>query len=180
MKKFTLLLILGLSVTTVFAQRENQKWYNNGIGIRAELVSSPMLEGIDFEHFFKYRFAVDAMFLTEFQTTYEGALLFKYVASYPNLASYFRWYCGAGIIGGTEMRSKNNEDALDLYYFGPTGCLGTGYSFHNVPINIGIEWRPSWNAYYKNFPKESPNTDRINVKSVAVTARFITRNKYKR
>lgn len=179
MKKFILTLILGLSISTVFAQRENQKWYNNGIGPRVEIVSSPMLEGIDYEHFFKYRFAMDMMFLTEFHTCYEGALLFKYVASYPNLPSYFRWYCGGGIIGGTEMRSKEIETAKDLYYFGPTACLGTGYSFKKVPINIGIEWRPSLNAYYKNFDKNEPNRDRMNVKTVALTLRFITRNKYR-
>jgi len=179
MKKFILVLLVAFSSTCVFAQRENQKWYNNGIGPRVEIVSSPMLEGIDYEHFFKYRFAMDMMFLTEFNTCYEGGLMFKYVASYPNLASYFRWYCGGGIIGGTELRSKEIEGAKDLVYVGPTACLGTGYNFKKIPINIGMEWRPSWNAYYKNFDKNEPNRDRLNAKSVAFTLRFITRNQYK-
>ena len=101
------------------------------------------------------------------------------MASYPNIASYLRWYCGGGLIGGTELRSKEIEGAKDLVYFGPTGCLGTGYNFKKIPINIGIEWRPSWNAYYKNFDKNEPNRDRLNVKTVAFTLRLITRNKYK-
>lgn len=180
MKKFTLLLlILGLSITTAFAQRENQKWYNNGIGLRCEVVSSPMLEGIDFEHFFHYRFGMNLMVLTEFHTTYEAALLFKYVASYPNIESYLRWYCGIGIIAGSEDKSEDLKMAEDVIYVGPTACLGTGYNFKKIPLNIGIEWRPSWNVYYKNFDKGNPNSDKLNVKTVAVTARFITRNKYK-
>ncbi|MCQ2959194.1 MAG: hypothetical protein MJ198_03280 [Bacteroidales bacterium] len=180
MKRFTVLLILWLSCFSVFAQRENQKWYNNGIGLRAEVVSTPMLEGIDYDHFFHYRFGMNMMFLTEFHSAYEGAILFKYVASYPNLTSRMRWYCGGGIVGGAEMRSKDLETAEDIYYAGPTACLGTGYSFKKAPINLGIEWRPSWKAYYKNYDKNSPNQDKLNIKTVALTVRFITWNKYKK
>lgn len=180
MKKCVLIIVLCSCINMLYAQRDNQKWYLNGIGLRLEAVSTPALEGVDYEHFFNPRFAVNAMFLTEFHTVYEGGLLFKYVAPYPNITSRLRWYAGGGFTGGTEIGNKELQETEDNVYLGPAACLGTGYSFEKIPLNICVEWKPVWNVYDKLYDKTKPNQDRLDVKTVAITLRFITRDKYKR
>lgn len=179
MKKFLCILAISLCTLASFAQRDNQKWYRNGFGARAEFTSAETnLAGLDIETFLKPKFGLNLMALSDFKLIYEGALLGKYVSAFPNVSSNLRWYTGFGVYGGYESKNKEIETSLEKYYFGPLACLGAGYSFDNLPINIGIEWRPSIKAYYKNFVRQ-PNKERLNAKSIMITIRFITRNQYK-
>jgi len=179
MKKLLCILAISLCTLSSFAQRDNQKWYNNGFGFRGEIASAEAyLAGIDYEGFFSPSFGINMMAITDFTVIYEGAILGKFVAPYPNVRSNLRWYCGLGVFGGYMSANKEIETSLEKYYFGPVASIGTGYAFTNIPIHIGIEWRPSLKAYYKNYVLEA-NRYRLNVKSVVITIRFITRNKYK-
>ncbi len=179
MKKLLCILTISLCTLSSFAQRDNQKWYRNGFGFRGEIASAEAyLAGLDYEGFFSPQFGINMMAITDFTVIYEGAILAKYVAPYPNVASNLRWYSGLGIFGGYMSANKEIETSLEKYYFGPVASIGTGYSFDKVPINICIEWRPSIKAYYKNYVREA-NRYRLNAKSVVLTIRFITRNQYK-
>ncbi|MBO7054957.1 MAG: hypothetical protein J6W37_06195 [Bacteroidales bacterium] len=187
MKRFILLLILGLSITTVFAQRDNQKWYLNGFGGRLELgASSNNLMGIDLSHFFRPKFDVNAFFISNWDFTtsgiYLGGVLAKYVSPYPNISSRLRWYAGVGLQGAgqpiyeVDGVTKTGDTQIT---FGPTAVLGTGYSFQAIPINICVEWRPSWDVVYTHFNPNAPNSERMQVAVFGFVIRYITGNKYK-
>ena len=179
MKKLLCILVISLCALTTVAQRASQKWFRNGIGLRAEVTSTnAYLGGLDYETYIKPEFGLNVMALTDFCMIYEGALVAKYNLPFPNIDSHLRWYTGGGIYGGYESKNKEVETSIDKYYFGPLLCLGTGYSFEKVPINICIEWRPSIKAYYKNYVLQ-PNRERLNAKSVMITVRFYTKDQVK-
>ena len=51
MKRFLFVLLLSMSVSVVFGQRDNQKWYLNGIGGRLEVgADSDNLMGLNYGH----------------------------------------------------------------------------------------------------------------------------------
>lgn len=158
MKKILLVGLLSFFVSSVFAQRDNEKWYLNGLGIRLEVgADSDNLSGIEYNHFFRPRFAVSALYISnwDFSTSciYEGAIMAKYVAAYPNLSSHLRWYAGGGIeffgMGIRDYDGKTKTGDVRLLC-GPTAVIGTGYTFKKAPINICVEWRPTIYAIHQH------------------------------
>lgn len=181
MKKYVLVVLLWLSALSVFAQRENQKWYLNGIGPRVEFgASSNQLMGLEYDHFFRTRFKMAAMFLSNFDNIYQGSIIGDYVAAFPNIGSRLRWYGGGGLlIGGKPMYDLNGgKTGVKQVYVGLTGALGIGYSVKKIPLNASIEWHPNLNFIYTHFQKNNANNERLQTAIVAVTLRFITGNKY--
>ena len=54
-----------------------------------------------------------------------------------------RWYIGPGAhIGFYDYYKKNNH--IDGTYFGIDGVLGLDYKFRGAPINMSIDWQPSF------------------------------------
>lgn len=187
MKRLILFILLGLSITSVFAQRDNQKWYLNGFGGRLEVgASSNNVMGFDLSHFFGTRFDVNAYFVSNWDFTtsgiYQGGALAKYVAPYPNISSRLRWYAGVGLqaagkpIYEYDGVTKTGEAQIT---FGPTAVLGTGYVFKLIPINLCVEWRPSWDVVYTHFNPNAPNSERMQIAVFAFVIRYVTGNKYK-
>jgi hypothetical protein len=55
-----------------------------------------------------------------------------------------KWYIGPGAHVGfwnTKYKDRYNNDGA---YFGVDGVLGLDYKFTNAPINISLDWQPSW------------------------------------
>ncbi len=180
MRKFVLVVLLWISAVSVFAQRDNQKWYLNGFGARIEFgASSNQLMGFEYDHFFRTKFDLSTLFISNFDNIYQGCIIGKYVASFPNIGSRLRWYGGGGIMaGGKPMYDLDYQrTGTKQVYVALTGALGIGYSFKKAPLNATIEWRPDLNVIYTHFQKNNANNERLQTAIVAATLRFITRNK---
>jgi len=60
-----------------------------------------------------------------------------------NGAPGLRWYVGPGAhIGFYDYYNRNNH--IDGTYFGVDGVLGLDYKFNGAPINMSIDWQPSF------------------------------------
>ena len=60
-----------------------------------------------------------------------------------NGAPGLRWYIGPGAhIGFYDYYNRNNH--IDGTYFGVDGVLGLDYKFKGAPINMSIDWQPSF------------------------------------
>ena len=58
-------------------------------------------------------------------------------------AKGLKWYIGPGAhIGFYDYYNNNNH--IDGTYFGIDGVLGLDYKFTGAPINISIDWQPSF------------------------------------
>lgn len=58
-------------------------------------------------------------------------------------AAGLRWYIGPGAhLGFYDYFKANNR--IDGTYIGIDGVLGLDYKFHGAPINISIDWQPSF------------------------------------
>ena len=184
MKKFILVLLLGLSASLVFGQRDNQKWYLNGIGGRLEVgADSDNLMGLNYGHFFRPKFAMEAMFISNWDftsgTIYEGAVLAKYVTPFPNISSRLRWYAGGGweLMGQGIKEFDGETKSGDVRILsGPTAVLGIGYNIPVIPVNVCVEWRPTIYLIHKN---RSVNDVPEKFAIFAFTLSYITRDKYK-
>jgi hypothetical protein len=60
-----------------------------------------------------------------------------------NDAPGLRWYVGPGAhIGFYDYYNRNNH--IDGTYFGVDGVLGLDYKFNGAPINMSVDWQPSF------------------------------------
>lgn len=60
-----------------------------------------------------------------------------------NGAPGLKWYIGPGAhIGFYDYYKSNNH--VDGTYFGIDGVLGLDYKFNGAPINMSIDWQPSF------------------------------------
>ena len=58
-------------------------------------------------------------------------------------ATGLKWYVGPGAhIGFYDYFTRNNH--IDGTYLGIDGVLGLDYKFNSAPINISIDWQPSF------------------------------------
>jgi hypothetical protein len=58
-------------------------------------------------------------------------------------ATGLKWYVGPGAhIGFYDYYNRNNH--IDGTYLGIDGVLGLDYKFNGAPINISIDWQPSF------------------------------------
>ena len=58
-------------------------------------------------------------------------------------ASGLKWYIGPGAhIGFYDYYNRNNR--IDGTYFGIDGVLGLDYKFKGAPINMSVDWQPSF------------------------------------
>lgn len=183
MKKIFIVTLLSLCVSSLFAQRDDEKWYLNGLGFRLEVgADSDNLMGVEYNHFFRQRFDITALYISNWDFSssciYEGAIMAKYVASYPNLSSRLRWYAGGGIeCMGQSLRDYDGKTKTGevRVLFGPTVVIGTGYSLKKIPINATVEWRPSLYLAHKN---RSINDTAEKFAIFAFTISYITSNRY--
>ena len=58
-------------------------------------------------------------------------------------ASGLKWYIGPGVHVGFYDYVKNNY-RIDGTYVGIDGVLGLDYKFNEAPINISLDWQPSF------------------------------------
>ncbi|MFM6976796.1 MAG: hypothetical protein ACKOW2_08130 [Sphingobacteriaceae bacterium] len=153
MKKSLLLfaLVLGLSYSSSFAQ------YKNALGGRFGTAN-----GLTFKTFVGKNQALD--FILNFQSN-KSYDYFRFSGLYEihnsiNNADGLRWYYGfGGTIGSQKDKATNESDVL----LGIDGVLGLDYKFREAPINLALDWKPTFVV--------SPNTA-FNGEGLGLSLRF--------
>jgi hypothetical protein len=143
MKKivFTLLIIFCI-VSVNYAQD-----YSTGIGLRAGFES-----GITLKHFISQRSALEGIIATRWQG-FEFTGLYE-IHNQAFHTERLKWYFGfgahIGVWNGNDVYwgTPGNKYAV----LGIDGILGMEYDLKEIPVNIGIDWKPALNVLgYEGF-----------------------------
>lgn len=129
-------IIFGSIVSNGQSKSTNSSSYNTALGVKF------YPGGITLKHFFN-------------GTNNAGELIgyfwnrgFRITGLYEihgdiNGAPGLKWYIGPGAhIGFYDYYTRNNH--IDGTYFGIDGVLGLDYKFKGAPINMSIDWQPSF------------------------------------
>lgn len=179
MKRTILILSILLSVHFCYAQNANQKWFNYGIGLRAEICQTNHSGiGLDVEHYFHPNFSINLTALTDVLIYTDASTYAKYTNIFYDLHPHLRWFAGAGFryrrtlkIDDNGIRQKHDARIC----MGPSLMIGMGYTFKKAPINICIDWRPAINLIWINRQKGHYDDDWLQMAQVGVTLRFVTK-----
>lgn len=145
-QKLTLLLLLTIGFVGLSQQKANAQAlgtsYQNAIGGRFGVAN-----GITFKHFMNDRNALD--FILNFRAKKNHYSSFRLVGLYEihapiANAAGLRWYYGVGGgIGSYTYKDDGRRHDSDVY-LSVDGVLGLDYKFNNAPINIALDWKPSF------------------------------------
>jgi hypothetical protein len=132
-RKLLLLLLFALSSTVTFAQRERlDLTYKTAIGARF----TPFGVSLKVNNAYRKR-SVEA--IAYFQdNTYVGTFLY-----YWNLTLDKKFTTRLYFGGGGQAGYSNKNDASDAFG-GAVGVVGLDYKFQKLPINISLDWQPSF------------------------------------
>jgi len=134
-----------LIVTLFFAfsllLKINSQEYIDAIGIRAGESF-----GVTYKHFFNEKLAIEAAVMSRWHGIYSMGLIELH--SQVMDIKGFEWYIGAGPSGG--FWSYNNDikwldPGKSAFVFGITATAGLEYNLKDVPLAIGIDWKPAIN-----------------------------------
>jgi len=137
MKKGIVLITIMIACVTISLRAQN---YNTGLGLRVGLNN-----GVTLKHFVSDRSAFEGLLETRWRGfAITGLYELHNDLEYNNL----RWYYGFG--GHIGFFSGYNDhpwaDAdKDYTIIGADGILGIEYTFDEVPVNIGLDWKPMFN-----------------------------------
>jgi hypothetical protein len=136
MKKIILTLALVIFISA-FASAQD---YNTGVGLRLGFSN-----GLTVKHFLSQRSAVEGLLATRWRG-FEITGLFE-VHNQAFDVERLNWYYGfGGHIGFWNGDNTTWGDVGTNYtLIGIDGILGIEYNFSEVPINIGLDWKPAFN-----------------------------------
>lgn len=130
-KEFLLTLVLAVTVVTL----ANAQDYKTGIGLRGGLYN-----GLTIKHFIGEKAALEGLILTRW-SGFEITGLYE-IHNRVFDVDRLNWYYGldahVGFYGSNYAGGSVTVANID-------GILGLEYSFKEIPINIGIDWKPAFN-----------------------------------
>jgi hypothetical protein len=136
MKKNLILIAFCLCIATIVSAQE----YKTGIGIRAGFSS-----GLTIKYFENHNVALEGLLTTRWQG-FDITGLYE-VHNQAFEVDHLNWYYGGGahlgFYNGSNASWGKNGTAYTVV--GIDGILGLEYSFDDIPINIGIDWKPALN-----------------------------------
>jgi hypothetical protein len=123
--------------------------YNTGIGLRLGFN-----QGLTVKHFVGEKSAFEFLLATRWRG-FEITGLYEIHNQFFN-AERLNWYFGfGGHIGfwnGDYTYKRWGEEGRNYTVIGIDGILGLEYNFVEVPINIGLDWKPAYNiSGYSGF-----------------------------
>ncbi|MDP4223560.1 MAG: hypothetical protein Q8868_09630 [Bacteroidota bacterium] len=136
MKKILLTLTFVLFLTLSSSGQD----YNTGVGLRLGFYN-----GLAVKHFLGDRSAVEGILVTRWRGFELTGLYEMHNQAFD--IERLRWYFGGG--GHIGFWNGDNtpwgERATNYTLAGIDGVLGIEYSFREVPINVGLDWKPEVN-----------------------------------
>lgn len=138
MKKFGITILLALSCF-VFSNAQD---YNTGIGLRAGFTN-----GLTIKHFVSSKSALEAIVASRWRGLELTGLYEIHNRAFQT--DRLKWYIGfGGHIGfwnGDYTNPYWGVAGTSYTVVGLDGILGLEYSFLQVPLNLGIDWKPAFN-----------------------------------
>jgi hypothetical protein len=136
MRKGFMTFLMIISIVVMASAQE----YKTGIGIRAGFSS-----GLTIKHFESYKAAFEGLLTTRWQGFDITGLYEIHNKAFE--VEHLNWYYGGGahlgFYNGNYVSWGNNGTAYTVV--GIDGILGIEYTFSELPINIGIDWKPALN-----------------------------------
>jgi len=136
MKKFLITCLFAFSLASIGIAQD----YNTGIGLRAGFD-----QGLTVKHFIGTKSALEGILATRWRG-FEITGLYE-IHNQAFKAERLKWYFGFGGHVGfwNGDHATWGEPGVSYTVIGIDGILGLEYSFREVPINLGIDWKPSYN-----------------------------------
>lgn len=134
MKKLFFALALLLTTTLI----SNAQDYSTGIGFRGGIYN-----GITVKHFINSENALEGILSTRWSGFNVTGLyeIHNNTFDTPGL----KWYYGAGgHLGTYDGNNKRYDDGDNHLVIGIDGIIGIEYSFAEAPINLGLDWKPTF------------------------------------
>ncbi len=130
-----LLLLTGISFAT-FTQD-----YHTGLGIRLGYAS-----GITAKHFFTTDAAVEGILTTRWDGFNITGLYERHLPVFDTEGFYFL-YGGGGHFGLWDIKKFNpdSDQSGNQVFLGIDGIIGLEYIFADVPLSLGLDWKPGFN-----------------------------------
>jgi hypothetical protein len=143
MKKIVLTFLIAFSIIAINYAQD----YNTGIGLRGGFES-----GITLKHFISEKSALEGIVATrwrgvEFTGLYE-------IHNQAFHVERLNWYFGFGAHVGFWNGNYAGWGTPGNHYavLGIDGILGMEYNLREIPVNIGIDWKPALNVLgYQGF-----------------------------
>jgi hypothetical protein len=140
MKKLYIITLGILISISSFAQNKtiNSLTYKSSAGVRVGVLSNLASGGLNLKTFISDNEAVELISIfTKNGTTFVGLYeLHGDLSSEENI----KWYLGGGINTSIYKVTGANSFAV----FGITGVAGVDYKFKDLPINLALDWQPSF------------------------------------
>lgn len=135
---FAILFIVGLSSASVHAQSRGMgSEYKTALGVKFYPGS------VTLKHFVKDNAAVEGL-LNFWRYGMRITGLYEFHDDIRN-APGLKWYAGPGAhIGFWNKKGNNYYGSNGGAYLGIDGVLGLDYKIKNAPINLSIDWQPSF------------------------------------
>jgi hypothetical protein len=116
--------------------------YNTGIGLRGGFYN-----GLTIKHFISTKTALEGLISSRWRG-FELTGLFEVHHPIAD-AERLKWYIGfgahVGFWNGDYTYSYWGAQGRNYTVVGIDGILGLEYSFREVPINLGLDWKPVFN-----------------------------------
>jgi hypothetical protein len=143
MKKILITFLIIICLNSISKAQD----YNTGIGLRGGFYN-----GLTVKHFISTKTALEGLLISRWRG-FELTGLFE-VHNQLADAERLKWYIGfgahVGFWNGDYTYSRWGVQGQNYTVVGIDGILGLEYSFREVPINIGLDWKPAFNfsGYY--------------------------------
>jgi hypothetical protein len=143
MKKLSYLILLFVLIGIESKGQD----YQTGIGLRGGAWS-----GVTLKHFISDKTALEGIF----DSRWHGVNLTGLYEIHKNAfdTNHLNWYYGVGAhLGFYDSQYKKWGDNTGSYMLlGIDGILGLEYNFEEIPFNISIDWKPTFNVIgYSGF-----------------------------
>jgi hypothetical protein len=140
MRQYTKLLLTAFFALVIFINASSQD-YIDAVGIRAGESF-----GVSYKHFFGEKLAVEASVMSRWHGIYSMGLL-EWHWQFMDLKG-LNWYLGAGPSAGYWTANKDLKwlaSGKTAFVGSITAIAGFEYNFKDVPLALGLDWKPSLN-----------------------------------
>jgi hypothetical protein len=140
MKKSILTALMAFSILTLAEAQD----YKTGIGLRAGLS-----QGLTVKHFFSGKAAFEGLISARYENLEITGLFEIHNQAFD--VRRLNWFYGFGAhIGFRDEHHDWKYEHTTYTTAGIDGILGIEYNFEEIPINLGVDWKPyiNLNGYY--------------------------------
>lgn len=130
--------------------------YSSAFGGRIEINTDRTFLGFTYKHYMDQLKSYEVMALSDFDRGIEFYGFLQYNGTVPDFPPKLRWIVG----GGANLGTWND----DSFVLGIDGMLGVEYSFTELPLNLGLDWKPVLNLVTKKDDRFWPSKFGISIR----------------